>query len=656
MAGTGAPGGARWLLAVALAAALVAPGEAQAVSKQNTTWVYPTPGCRAERAGEAPCYPHCPMEPNEVCDKAEVCKPNYVKAKFGEVVEWTMAAGNPTPPDAVVIIRSGGEPKDAGKSCCGFAPVLSEDIWTVTEPNPPTNPDGILAPAVLNWNWPMGPMGLTDFQDETRVAGGPHVVPPNSIVTKNLDPVNLNITWVKFLWNVTKQADSEFAVTPLYNISYDARYGYSLLDGTQRLSNNSACKKNLFFRICSTPFFSATPRDSTRPLMGAPSPASLEIVENAACGLSVHTPCVRPPGYLDVKGNSTVVVFEVGMFDAGGANHGVRIGEEVLVEFALTTLDYGGKVEMQTVDDPGVPIGAHLSDDMPCGAYKTCRTLTWTPRKGQEGKFHDAHVVGRSFTTLRQELNPCDETYTRETLFRIKVMTPVSRWLLPEADVGQFDGDLKAWPGNAVVGTEFTVKFQCQSNYMPRVDMDPAGAVARFDLLMTEEAGEGERIRTYEFGYTPVRGDEGSIKTWTFSCGDDQDVETRSILKVAVKTKLCSYSVAEGETLSTMTRRYHLSTNWLNVWNANPMLLTDPDLDLDAGAHVRIGPVYAVKLGDTLATIAAQFSTTVKKLISVNPHLTPNTPQNLELASDTRLCVIACTSHPSPTYSYKWAY
>ena len=648
-------GPARWLLASVLAA-MVAPGFAQeeavaAVPKQNTTWIYPTPGCRAEMEGEAPCYPNCPMPANAACDKAQVCKPNYIKAKFGELVEWTMAAANPTPPDAVVIIRSGGEPKDQGKSCCGFSPVLSEDIWTVQDGAlDSNNPEGILAPEVANWNWPTGPLSAADFVNEARIAGGDHV-PPGAIVTKNLDPVNLNITWVKFSWNVTRQEDTEFAITPLYNISYDARYGYSLLDGMKRLTNTSACRKNMFFRICSTPFFSASPRYSTRPLMGAPAPASLEILDNEACGLSVHTPCVRAPGYFE--GSSTV--FEVGMFDADGNNHGVRVGEELKIDFSLTTLDHGGKVEMNTVEDPGVPIGAHLTDDTPCGARKTCRTLTWTPRKGQEGKDHDAHLVGRSLSTLRAEVNPCDEVYTRETLFRIKVLTPVSRFLLPTADVGQFDGDLMAWPGNAVVGTEFTVTFQCQSNYMPRVDMDPPGH-ARFDYIKTEEAGMGERINTYEFGYTPVRGDEGSTKIWHFHCGDDQDVEVKSILKVAVKTKLCAYSVAQGETLSTMTRRYQLSTNWLNVWNANPMMLTDPDLDLDAGAQVRIGPVYAVKTGDTLATIAAQFSTTVKKLMSVNPHLTANTPQNAELEHDTRLCIIACTSHPSPTYSYKWAY
>jgi len=57
-----------------------------------------------------------------------------------------------------------------------------------------------------------------------------------------------------------------------------------------------------------------------------------------------------------------------------------------------------------------------------------------------------------------------------------------------------------------------------------------------------------------------------------------------------------------------------------------------------------------------LSVCAAQFSTTVKKLLSVNPHLTHETAPDMQLLGATRLCVIACTSHPSPTYSYKWAY
>ena len=159
------------------------------------------------------------------------------------------------------------------------------------------------------------------------------------------------------------------------------------------------------------------------------------------------------------------------------------------------------------------------------------------------------------------------------------------------------------WAGNAVVGTAFNVTLQCKSNYMPKLDMD--GSAAHFHMVGgVRDLGDGNRVITYQFSYTPTRGDEGSTKTWHFHCGDDQYVEKRDIMTIVVRTKLCAYSVDAGETLSTMTRRYHLSTNWLNVWNANPMLLSDPDLDLEAGAQVRIGPVYSVKSGDTLQTIA----------------------------------------------------
>jgi len=584
---------------IAIVAGLAEPGQAQ-MQKQNTTWIYPTLGCRANRAGES-CYPFCTMPLNAPCEKQAVCAPAYVKTPFGKTIQWVMAASNPTPPDNVYIIRTGGMPADSGKSCCGFSPVLGEDIWTVQSPmkDATLNPYGVLAPEVINWP----PMKLSDVANEFRTASV-----KGAVVSVNLAPEKLNITNVKFSWNVTRQEASTFAVTPLYNISFDARYGYSILDGAKRLYNNSACTKNVFFRICSNPFFTAQPTDSTVPLMGSPNPLGLvrsSGVPNSACGLSVHTPCIRSPGYSESAAGSAVLqVFDVGMFDSSGANHGVRVGQQITLELTLTTLDEGGKVAMSTVDDPGLPIGAELTEERVCGQYKICRTFIWTPRKGQEDKVHDAHVVGRSFTTLGAKLNPCDELYTKETVFRVMVLKPLSTWLAPLNNVGQLTGDLAAWPGNAAVGTEFNVTLQCESNYQPRIDMD--GGAARFSLLSTQDTGDGKRVSTYSFGYTPVRGDEGSTKTWQFHCGDDQDVAERLIRTVVVKTKLCTYTVDTGETLSTMTRRYQLSTNWLNVWNANPMLITDPDLDLMAGAQLRIGPVYSVKPGDTLDTIAGK--------------------------------------------------
>jgi hypothetical protein len=422
------------LLLAVLAAGLVGSSDAQ-LQKQNTTWIFPTPGCRAERAGED-CYPFCPMRDREPCDRNAVCKPVYIKTPMGKSLQWTMAAANPTPPDNVFLIRSAGSgPRDLGQTCCGFHPVLAEQIWSVTATDLSRNPEGVIAPVVSRWP----PMLAADVFDDTAVAST-----RGALISRNLDKRNLNITWVQFTWNVTRQLDVGIPVTPLYNITFDAQYAYSLNDGSKRMRNNSACQKTIFFRICSEPFFTAAPTYSTLPLLGAPNPANLKEAtapQNIMCGLAMQTPCLRTPGKLETKGADTLTVFEMGMFDAQGLNHGVRVGEQVKLNFSLASLDIGGKVRLQTPDDPGLPIGATLSEDEPCGMQRVCRTLTWTPRKGQEGKAHDAHVMGTSFSStllggsVPPEQEPCDQLYTRETIFRIKVMTPVSSWLAPRADI-----------------------------------------------------------------------------------------------------------------------------------------------------------------------------------------------------------------------------
>ena len=593
---------ARCLLLAAVLLSSLGVASAQLVKKQNATWIYPTPGCRAQQSGET-CYPHCPMQNYQVCDKASVCQPTYIKSDFGKLIKFTMAAGNPTPPDNVFISRKREIPgfmQDTGMSCCGFNQILGEDLWTVAQKYvTANNPEGVLAPDVSV----LPPLFPEDVFDPTRVASL-----EGALVSKNpMAQAALNITWVEFTWNVTQQIDTTFAVTPIYNLTFDAQYEYSLMDGRQRLHNTSACQKHVVFRICSSPFFEVVSASyDSAPLLGAPRPKGMVIVRNPSCGLANHTPCVRTPGRKD---NQNRFVYEVGMFDSQDANHGIRVGELLIVELRLRTLDYGGVVIITPVEDPGLPIGAHLTDDTPCGEYVICRNLTWTPRKGQEDKVHNAHVVGHSESTLAKALNPCDKVYTAETLFSIKVLKPVSSWIEPALDIGEYSDDpqdMNAWTGNAWVGTEFKVTLRCKSNYMPRIDMSPTGGPAHFACESTEDLMDGNRIATYVFRFTPVRGDEGSLKDWEFHCGDDQDVNARLRRKVRVKTKLCSYSVAAGDTLSTMTRRYQLTANWLNVWNANPTLLTDPDLDLSAGSHVRIGPVYSIKGGDTLHTVAGE--------------------------------------------------
>ncbi len=64
--------------------------------------------------------------------------------------------------------------------------------------------------------------------------------------------------------------------------------------------------------------------------------------------------------------------------------------------------------------------------------------------------------------------------------------------------------------------------------------------------------------------------------------------------------------------------RFYRDSGWVRLWNANPALL-DPDLGripggsggllsgtelLQPGATLRLGPLYTVKYGDTLTSIA----------------------------------------------------
>ena len=56
------------------------------------------------------------------------------------------------------------------------------------------------------------------------------------------------------------------------------------------------------------------------------------------------------------------------------------------------TLDVGSSVEITVMSDPGLPIGMTVGGDYPCGERTWCKDLSWTPRKGQEGVTHQAHL------------------------------------------------------------------------------------------------------------------------------------------------------------------------------------------------------------------------------------------------------------------------
>jgi hypothetical protein len=113
----------------------------------------------------------------------------------------------------------------------------------------------------------------------------------------------------------------------------------------------------------------------------------------------------------------------------------------------------------------------------------------------------------------------------------------------------------------------------------------------------------------------------------------------------------CKYCVQAGDTLHYINKKFHLNTNWLQLWNSNGMpeiepdplapatVIGDPDWIAAGDAVLNLGPVYRVQPGETLHALAALFRTTVKKLLDVNPDLAAAAA----LPEGAPLCVMPCT-------------
>ncbi len=67
------------------------------------------------------------------------------------------------------------------------------------------------------------------------------------------------------------------------------------------------------------------------------------------------------------------------------------------------------------------------------------------------------------------------------------------------------------------------------------------------------------------------------------------------------------------DTLQSITRRYHLDRNWRRLWNTNPEI-SNPFVALHDGHALNVGPIYRVRQGDTLGTIAGQHPSPLRGL------------------------------------------
>jgi len=74
-----------------------------------------------------------------------------------------------------------------------------------------------------------------------------------------------------------------------------------------------------------------------------------------------------------------------------------------------------------------------------------------------------------------------------------------------------------------------------------------------------------------------------------------------------------SYTIKEGETLSSVARRVEVPVDVLSLFNG----ISDPG-KLRAGTVLRIPPIHAVRKGETLYGIARDYSVTLAKLLELN--------------------------------------
>mmetsp|Transcript_41825 Transcript_41825/g.35147 ORF Transcript_41825/g.35147 Transcript_41825/m.35147 type:complete len:382 (+) Transcript_41825:1-1146(+) len=357
---------------------------------------------------------------------------------------------------------------------------------------------------------------------------------------------------------------------------------------------------------------------------------------------------------------------------------GLWYGNEKYGNYNLTLYAY---------EDPGVPNGAVLTTQS-CLGYPQqiwdtnivspllrnphgtviCnpvrRTFTWEPRKEQEGLVHSV-----CFTALvRERPSDCQAEYR---CIDFDVKAPDIQWQrsITPAHMHKF---------HSPVGCHFT---QCFESYdaaaLYPVDVKgvatsfPAGAVLAaecqempasiqvYSLFPSDTAAPFARAQgacRKCLDFVAVRGMETQVYTICVAGTDRSPKPENAALRssetcVVVEVPKCKYCVQTGDTLHYINKRYHLNSNWLQLWNANgieeivphPLSVAttynDPDAIHNGNSIINLGPIYEVQAGEDMISVAKMLRTTVKKLLDINPDIKDPT----SVLAGTMVCAQPCT-------------
>ncbi|EKX42775.1 hypothetical protein GUITHDRAFT_111145 [Guillardia theta CCMP2712] len=292
------------------------------------------------------------------------------------------------------------------------------------------------------------------------------------------------------------------------------------------------------------------------------------------------------------------------------------------------------------------------------------RRLQWTPAEEEAGKRIRVCFVARDDSTMcSQHLNflfspesPLATSagyYSLPYCIDLDVVPSSLQWLPPLA------GTELGTPYFAHVGCKSSWTFTLSGgNYTSVIALSPDTQLSPQWALSALQVGV---TSVSELTFGPVRGQEGSTfrvclvgsaRGYGMRGGAVRDIagmQYSSYQCLDIKVRKCKYCTSEHETMLLQMKRFSAETNWLRLFAANAIddndelttSLEDPDVLSTQGlqALLNIGPIYQLKEGESIFSVAARFQTTTKSILNLNPDF-----QNVDMLKEGQdVCLIPCS-------------
>jgi hypothetical protein len=318
-------------------------------------------------------------------------------------------------------------------------------------------------------------------------------------------------------------------------------------------------------------------------------------------------------------------------------------GELVEVNITASLTAVNGNLTMSVLADPGLPSGCRVTAteklEVGGGIKAYMKRLSFTPITGQEGLVYQICVMATDTNTPTDFVTKCIRIDVRAPQIAFKTGTaltversvgvncPVLLTLLPY-DEGNNGYCLEMFPGKNSDTSQGTLPGGAQLTY---VGTEPRAKHGTHDGCAHNE---------WLLAWYPTRGQEPNTYTYCVHARDTLCMGYRCELRgrelcFTVHVVKCKYCLSLGETIMHAAARY--KSDWLQIWGANSHIVT-PDA-IPAWTSLQLGPMYSVRAGDTLESIATRFGSSSNNLLEANPDIAVVNDQGMINMGD-EICVL----------------